>query len=670
MIPHLSERALILAPHGRDAPVAASILAEAGLRSEVCDSLSDLLDGLKRGAGFALLAEEGLRTANLNPLAEWLHEQPEWSDFPFVLLTGKGGGLERNPSARRYLDALGNVTFLERPFHPTTLISLGQSALRGRRRQYEARARLEELHYVADQYRNLFDSIDAGFCIIEMVFDDEGKPIDYVFVETNPAFSRQTGLVNAIGQSARAMVPNLEQHWFEMYGKVATSGERIRFEDHAQALGDTWYEVYAFRVGEAKERQVAILFNDVSERRRMENALRESEEGLRRLNETLEERVEARTRELELAQEALRQSQKLESMGQLTGGVAHDFNNLLTPIVGSLDLLHRRGLGTERERRLIEGAVQSADRAKTLVQRLLAFARRQPLQATAIDMGSLVQNMGDLISSTCGPRIRVELDLKPNLPPAHADPNQVEMALLNLAVNARDAMPDGGVLTIATAAKAVAESDDANVQPGDYITLCVADTGVGMDAQTIAKAIEPFFTTKGVGQGTGLGLSMVHGLAAQLGGSLSIESAPGEGTSIHLLLPVSDLPRQVSQIAPDAGSEHLGRGTVLVVDDEDLVRASTADMLHDMGYEVIEARSAEEALAMMETSPEFELLVTDHLMPGLSGTDLAHRVRALRPEMRVLVISGYADIQGISPELPRLTKPFKQVDLAASLAQL
>ncbi len=633
-------------------------------------ALPELVAGLERGAGFALLTEEGLRTANLQPLARWLNGQEEWSDFPFILLTQRGGGLERNPSATRFLDTLGNVTFLERPFHPTTLVSLAQSALRGRRRQYEARSRLEDLHQGAAKYRSLFDSIEAGFCIIEMVFDDAGAPADYMFLEANPAFERQTGLRSPVGHSMRSLVPGHEQHWFDMYGRVALNGESVRFEEHAEALGDIWYDVYAFKAGDPSSHQVAVLFNDISERRRMEMALRQSEDGLRRLNETLEERVGERTRELEKAQDALRQSQKLESMGQLTGGVAHDFNNLLTPIVGSLDLLHRRGIGTEREQRLIEGAMQSADRAKTLVQRLLAFARRQPLQATAIDIDLLVRDLADLIASTCGPRVKLDIAIGPDLPPAKADGNQIEMALLNLAVNARDAMPDGGILTISAALDTMGENNPNRLQSGDYIRLGVADTGTGMDKQTIAKAIEPFFTTKGIGQGTGLGLSMVHGLAAQLGGGLSINSALGEGTTINLWLPVSAvLPEQVVAM-PELDIGHMSRGKVLVVDDEDLVRASTAHMLGELGYSVFEARSAEDALNMLSDICDIDLLVTDHLMPGITGTDLAEQVRAIKPDMRVLVVSGYAEGKGISPDLPRLTKPFKQNDLATSLALL
>jgi signal transduction histidine kinase/CheY-like chemotaxis protein len=670
VIADLSERALILAPSGRDATIAASLLAEAGLISRVNQTLPDLVRELAAGAGFAILTEEALHTANLQPLVHWLDSQPEWSDFPFVLLTQKGGGLERNPAAKRFLDTLGNVTFLERPFHPTTLVSLARSALRGRRRQYDARARLEELHRGADKYRSLFESIEAGFCIITMVFDDGGQPIDYIFDEANPAFERQTGLSNATGKSMRSMVSAHEQHWFDIYGKVATSGQSIRFEDHADALGDLWYDVYAFPVGERAAKQVAVLFNDITERRRMELAVRESEERLRALNETLEQRVIERTSALELTQAALRQSQKLESMGQLTGGVAHDFNNLLTPIVGSLDILQRRGFGSDRERRLIDGAIQSAERARTLVQRLLAFARRQPLQATAIDIGALVHNLAGLLTSTCGPRIWLAIDIQPDLPSARADANQIEMALLNLAVNARDAMLDGGKLTISATEDHVSGDQIAGLEAGDYIHLRVTDTGIGMDPKTQTKAIEPFFTTKGVGQGTGLGLSMVHGLTAQLGGSLTIESAPGAGTTIHLWLPVTlGAPDQPLPM-PIHDGPVVPRGTALVVDDEALVRTSTADMLSELGYSVIEADCAEDALSRLEDAGAVELLVTDHLMPGMTGTDLAATIRLRSPQTRVLIISGYAEVDGISPDMQRLTKPFKQSDLASSIERL
>lgn len=383
--------------------------------------------------------------------------------------------------------------------------------------------------------------------------------------------------------------------------------------------------------------------------------------------------VTSRVREQERlaqAEEQLRHSHKMDAMGQLTGGVAHDFNNLLTPIVGALDALQRKGVGSEREQRLIAGAAQSADRAKTLVQRLLAFARRQPLQAVAVDIASLVKGMADLIASTSGPQIKVSIEVAEKLHSAKADANQIEMALLNLAVNARDAMPNGGTLRISADEEAVESGHRSGLPPGRFLRLSVADTGVGMDESVLARAVDPFFSTKGIGKGTGLGLSMVHGLASQLGGALHIRSRLGVGTNVELWLPLSQEPaqRERQHDAPEPSKG--GPGTALLVDDEDLVRASTADMLVDLGYAVVEAGSAEEALALIRNGVRPELLVTDHLMTGMNGTDLARIVRSEASDVRVLLVSGYADDEGVAPDLPRLTKPFRRDELAATLASL
>lgn len=377
-----------------------------------------------------------------------------------------------------------------------------------------------------------------------------------------------------------------------------------------------------------------------------------------------------RQAELEAAQEALRQSQKMEAMGQLTGGVAHDFNNLLTPIVGSLDMLQRRGVGGEREQRLIAGAAQAAERAKTLVQRLLAFARRQPLQAVPVDVAKLVTGMGDLVSSTTGPQIKVVVEASDDLPAAMADLNQLEMAVLNLSVNARDAMPDGGTLRVSATAESIRPGHRSKLRTGHYILLSVADTGAGMDEATLTRAVEPFFSTKGIGKGTGLGLSMVHGLASQLGGALTIQSRPGVGTNVELWLPRSTAVPATTDVNRDATATPATSGTALLVDDEELVRMSTADMLNDLGYAVIEAASGEEAMRLANKGERFDLLVTDHLMPGMTGVDLALAIRFVRPDIPVLLVSGYAENEGIAPGLPRLTKPFRKDELAASLALL
>ncbi|EGF93187.1 sensory box protein [Asticcacaulis biprosthecium C19] len=809
--------------------------------------------------------------------------------------------------------ALVGVTSQPRTWLPAdvTLIEDVAERIWAAMERAHAEARLRESE---SRYRLLFESIDSGFCVVEVNLGDDGEQIDYRVLEANPAFYHQTGFpVDILGHWLRAAAPGLEEHWFETYGRIARTGEHERFE-HGSALLGRRFDVYAFPAGGREGRRVAILFNDITARRKAETGLQESEarfrnmadhapvmtwvtdasgyctylnrawyeftgqtkgeaEGfgwltvthpddkaradevfrqanedqkpfrieyrlrhadgsyrwaidaaaprfdqdgqflgyigsvidiserkeaelaLRELNDRLESRVaealaerkvfsdviEGATagvtaldlgytilainkssidgfeagfgkrprvgdnflelfagmpghlaqhreiwsraltgedfsvvqafgeehrarryfdvrfsalrdpagavigasstsydvtekvqaeRQLDMAQQQLRQSQKMEAMGQLTGGVAHDFNNLLGPIIGSLDMLQRRGVGGEREQRMIANALQSADRARVLVQRLLAFARRQPLQAEAVDVKGLIEGMADLVASTSGPTIRVELDLAPNLPSARADANQLEMALLNLAGNARDAMPDGGRLVIAAAQEVVeAGHHRANLAPATYIRLSVSDSGLGMDTSTLARAVEPFFSTKGVGKGTGLGLSMVHGLAGQLGGELAISSKPGLGTRVELWLPVSEDAAERSATAAVAATSH-GSGTILVVDDEDLVRATTTDMLTELGYKVVEAASAEDALHVLRDRHDIDMLVTDHLMAGMNGTDLVRQMRAERPDLLTLVVSGYADIEGVTPDIARLVKPFRQTDLAAAIKQL
>jgi signal transduction histidine kinase/ActR/RegA family two-component response regulator len=537
LIPHFSERALILAPQGRDALVAQAMLEEAGLRGAIAQSIPALVTLLSEGAGFALVTEEALAGADLRELADWIGDQPEWSDFPFVLLTQRGGGLERNPAATRYLHVLGNVTFLERPFHPTTLISLGRSAVRGRRRQYEARARMEELHQLATD---------------------------------------------------------------------------------------------------------------------------------------LEARVEARTAEHRVAVAQLHEAQKLETLGQLTGGVAHDFNNLLTPIIGALDMLQRKyGDGDARSARLIDNALQSADRAKTLVQRLLGFARRQTLETKPVDISGLVDGMRDLIASSIGPEIELRIRHEAGLPAASADPNQLELAILNLCVNARDAMPGNGTLTIVTDEVAFGPGSQPRLTPGLYVRLSVIDTGCGMDAETLARAVEPFYSTKETGRGTGLGLSMVHGLAAQLGGGFALSSVSGEGTRADLYLRAAE--GVASRTDGWRRPPLLAKGralSVLLVDDEEIVRIGTAEMIRDLGHEVTPASGGADALARLEAGLRPDVVITDYKMPRMDGAELAERVRAILPEVPILLITGYTGTTTNTHHLPRLSKPFGQAEIAAALAEL
>ena len=358
----------------------------------------------------------------------------------------------------------------------------------------------------------------------------------------------------------------------------------------------------------------------------------------------------------------------MEAIGQLTGGVAHDFNNLLTPIVGSLDLVRRRHQDDERTQRMVSGALQAAERAATLTQRLLAFARRQALQPRAVDVGALIDGIVELIRRSLGPTIAVVVDAPRDLPAATVDPNQLELALLNLSINARDAMPGGGTLTLAIDTATVCDGAAGGIAAGRYVRIVATDTGTGMDRETLARATEPFFSTKGVGKGTGLGLSMVHGLAAQSGGRLGLSSEPGRGTSVELLLPATD---RVADAPRDAAADpaRAGRaGTVLLVDDEDVVRAATADMLRDIGYAVVEAGSGAQALAVVRDGLHADVIVTDYLMPEMTGAALIGELRAGGSDVPILLVTGYAAAgEDVPADVPRLAKPFRQVDLAAQV---
>ncbi len=652
----------MLAPRGRDATIAAAMLSEGGIEATACASLLALITELDAGAAFVLVTEEAITSADLNPLADWLSHQEEWSDLPFVLLTTRGGGLERNPAAVRYLEVLGNVTFLERPFHPTTLISLARSALRARKRQYEARSRLTELREGEARYRTLFDTMDEGFAVIEFLDGPEGALSDYVHVQANPAYERHTGIANVIGQKVREMVPDEAEGWVALYRQVLVSGEPIRFERELVATRRQ-LELSAFRIEPSSRKAVAVIFQDVTARKRAEQELRE-------LNEGLEARVTATVAERETVIAQLHEAQKLETIGQLTGGVAHDINNLLTPITGALDLLNRRYSADDpRSARLLDGALQSAERAKILVSRLLGFARRQALETRAVDIAQLFEGMRDLIASSIGPAIELRMLPVHDLPAGIADPNQLELAILNLCVNARDAMEGGGVLTIAADRVVLGPDRASKLNPGAYIRISVIDTGAGMDEVTLAKAVEPFFSTKDVGKGTGLGLSMVHGLAAQLGGAFELQSSVGQGTRADLYLPVATAGTALAAARLPAASKPVRPLRLLLVDDEELVRRGTAEMLRELGHEVHEAAGGAQALAKLRTGIQIDAVVSDYMMPRMNGTEVAERIRETHPHMPILIVTGYAG-GDLDLPLPQLAKPFRQVDIAMAIDQL
>ena len=546
-----SERAIILAPLGRDGQIALMLLREAGFDGIVCAGLVELCRELEQGAGLLLISAEALLGVDLDPLLGLIEQQPAWSDLPIVLLTHHGGP-EQNP-ASRFGPQLGNVTFLERPFHPETLISLVTTALRGRRRQYEARDRLIDLS--------------------------------------------QSEL-------------------------------------------------------------------------RLQNTL-----------ETLEQQVEERTAQLRHNEEVLRQSQKMEAVGQLTGGIAHDFNNMLTGIIGSLELLRRRlARGrTEDLDSLIDLGVTSANRAAGLTHRLLAFSRRQSLDSKPVEMNNLVISMGELLQRSINESIRLEMQLSEHLWVAEADPNQLESALLNLVINARDAMPDGGKLVVRTANQQLdARFTEAhsNLKPGDFVVLSVTDNGCGMPQSTISRAFDPFFTTKPIGQGTGLGLSMIYGFSKQSRGHVAIQSEVDQGTTVSLFLPRfgGDLPRDNPVVRQHPLFAQNGE-TVLIVEDDPAVRVLVSTVLSELGYAFVEAGDAAAALPVLDSGQRIDLMISDVGLPGMNGRQLAEIGRQYRPGLKVLFITGYAEhaaVRGgfLDPGMQMITKPFTFDLLTAKVREM
>jgi len=546
-----SERAIILAPLGRDSQIALMLLNEAGFDGIISQDLLALCAELEQGAGLLIMSSEALLGRDLEPLLRLIEQQPAWSDLPIVLLTHHGGP-EQNP-ASRFGPQLGNVTFLERPFHPVTLISLVTTALRGRRRQYEARDRLIDLS--------------------------------------------QSEL-------------------------------------------------------------------------RLQNTL-----------ETLEQQVEERTAQLRHNEEVLRQSQKMEAVGQLTGGIAHDFNNMLTGIIGSLELLRRRlarGRLDDLDS-LIDLGVTSANRAAGLTHRLLAFSRRQSLDSKPVEMNKLVVSMGELLQRSIDERIRLEMQLSEPLWVAEADPNQLESALLNLVINARDAMPDGGKLVVKTSNQYLdAEFTHlySNLEPGDYVVLSVTDNGCGMPQTTINRAFDPFFTTKPIGQGTGLGLSMIYGFTKQSGGHVVIDSEVGAGTTVSLYLPRfgGDLPQAqpVENVHP-LFAQH--GETVLIVEDDPAVRVLVSAVLSELGYAFVEAGDADSAMPILDSEQRIDLMISDVGLPGMNGRQLAEIGRQHRPDLKVLFITGYAEhaaVRGgfLDSGMQMITKPFTFDLLTAKVREM
>lgn len=543
---------LIVAPGGRDAQVVAQLLRSASIHYEIADG-DGLFAALASGeASGAVITDEAIARLDLARLREAIERQPPWSDFPFVLLTRRG----ETRQGSRSIEDLINVTMLERPLHPATLISAVRSAVRGRSRQRLAADYLAEREAAEARLRELADT--------------------------------------------------LEQKVAERTRDLAAANDRLTAE-----------------IGER-------------------------------------ERAEAR----------LVQAQKMEAIGQLTGGVAHDFNNLLTAVIGSLELLMRR-TDEEKLRRLAGNALQAAERGAKLTSQLLAFSRRQRLTPAPVDPNAIIAGMGDLLARSIGPHITVETELAPDLWRALADPTQLEVMILNLAINARDAMPGGGRLRIVTRNHdSVPPALGLELPAGQYVEIAVCDDGCGMPPAVLDHAFEPFFTTKEQGKGTGLGLAQLYGFAKQSGGTARIESEVGRGTNVAIYLPRTEHQAEAAR-PPALETLAARRARILLVDDDTDVRGVAAAIVAELGFEVAAADGGDKALELIEAQP-FHLLITDVAMPGMNGVQLARRARAVAPGMPILFASGYADLQTFGPELDSeslIKKPFRISEVAARIHQ-
>ncbi|KPF67616.1 chemotaxis protein CheY [Bosea sp. AAP35] len=665
---------VVCTPRGRDASVAAALLRDVGTDAVIAESAAQLAVLVDDETCFVVVTEETLRGADLGPLEAKLAAQPSWSDLPFIVLTQTGGGPERNPAAARLTQALGNVSFVERPFHPMTFISQAKTALKNRHRQYEARARILELHEGEEKLQTALAAGRLGAW--ELDLDTYELVASATF---KAAFGRGAAEPFAYVDLLAAIHPDDRSKVEGIAGAASRQGGddtvvcRVSWEDGLPH----WIELHARRMrSDTGAGRLVGVSKDVTVRKQAELQLETS-------RDLLEQRVAERTAELETAharvlaeiaqrertEHQLRQAQKMEMIGQLTGGVAHDFNNLLMAVIGNLDLLRKHVPADPRTLRLIDGAIQGASRGASLTQRLLAFARRQDLQLVPRSVSDLVAGVEDLLAKSVGSGVEIRYGLDAQVRPALIDANQVELALLNLVVNARDAMPEGGVIMVTT--DQIRVSQDLQLADGDYARLMVSDTGQGMDAATLAKATEPFFSTKELGKGTGLGLSMIHGLAIQLKGALRLSSEPGRGTRAELLLPVSEASVPVQEAVPMIAEPNAAAKTVLVVDDDVLIAMSTVDLLEDLGHTVIEANSGAAALEIIASDRPIDIMITDFSMPRMNGGELAVAARRIRPDLPILLATGYAELPpGSELDLPRLAKPYHQHHLAAAIAKL
>jgi PAS domain S-box-containing protein len=657
---------LILAPRGRDAEVITRLLERADVSTRICADAAELDALLGADIQGMIATEEALANVDMDPVLEWCESQPPWSDLPVLVLATRQPA-RRPERVSQLIARLCNVMLLERPLKAETLLSAVRMALRARKRQYQARALLAEEERASADLRSLNETLEEHVRLRTRELEGARETLS-VALESAEMGSWD---IDLLGDVARVS----EQH-DRIFGLQSPSPDWSREAFLARVDNDD-----AALASQAFEDAVQSGVLDLECRiRRPDGSLRWiAAKGRVRCDDerrpTRMAGIVMDITERKRADEAMRQAQKMESIGQLTGGVAHDFNNLLAAILSNLDLVRKR-VPDMRTAQLVDGAIKGSERGAVLTRRLLAFARRQDLKTERVNIPQLFAGIGELLSSSVGPGVRIESDLPPQLPDVSVDVNQLELALLNLAVNARDAMPQGGVLRISAQPVHVPPATRTHrklpedIKEGHYVCITVADTGEGMDEHTLKRAAEPFFTTKGVGKGTGLGLSMVQGLAMQSGGAMRIESFPGQGVKVHLWLPQADpmteaRPPDAPELLQPQAPDPL---TILVVDDDALVAMGTVAMLEDLGHVVLEAHSGNEALKILDGNSTIDLIVTDHAMPGMTGAELARIVHGRWPGLSMILATGYAELPNVEdPRLPRLSKPFRQEDIAQLL---
>lgn len=658
------------------------LLGREGYDVETHVTLDSVAVAIDEQIGAILVTEEAL-LADLGPLHRALSDQPTWSAVPFVLLAGNAQRRSGDEAIRRRLpESAINVVLLERPLSAESLISAIASAMRARQKQFEMRDRIADLNESESRLRLATSAADIGTWDYDPVadvlrWDNRCKHLFGLSADAEVTFE---------GTFVAGLHPDDRAATVEAVGRAldpSGSGE-YEIEYRTVGLEDGVVRWVIAKGGSIFENGRAIRFIgtiiDISARKASEAELVE-------LYRTLEDQVADRTAALEAemasrtaAEAALRQSQKMEAVGQLTGGIAHDFNNMLTGVIGALDIMKRRiasGRVDDLDR-FMDAATTSAMRAAGLTARLLAFSRRQSLDTKPTDANALVSSLDDLLRRTIRENIALKIVCEPDIPYALADANQLESAILNLAINARDAMPRGGALTVETTAADLDTAYCANrpgIKPGPYVVVAVSDTGVGMDAAMIDKVFDPFFTTKPIGQGTGLGLSMVYGFAKQSGGQVRIHSSPGEGTSVKIFLPAAS---EGVAVADHSDAAEVSEGTgqrVLLVEDDDSVRMLVRDVLEELGYEAVEAAEPNSAVQLLESDARFDLMISDVGLPGMNGRQLAEIARSHWPDLPILFVTGYAENAAIragflGTNMAMITKPFQMEVLSAKINEM